>query len=163
MLLDKLVHGRGIVDLAGIVGGVYIFEHDHLAGRVGRIAVRVDVQLGVIAVFHNTQIVVQRIVSGVTNEIAQIQLVVALASITAGWLLQIPPTHWMILIACITAVLSLEMVNASLEKLCDLVEPSIHPQIKLIKDLAAGAVLLAAIASVIIGFFLFLPAVRHLL
>ena len=93
----------------------------------------------------------------------QLQLVVALASITAGWLLQIPPTHWMILIACITAVLSLEMVNASLEKLCDLVEPSIHPQIKLIKDLAAGAVLLAAITSVIIGFFLFLPAVRHLL
>lgn len=48
-------------------------------------------------------------------------------------------------------VLMAEMINTALEKLCDLVNTEENPHIKVIKDLSAGAVLLAALASVVIA------------
>jgi diacylglycerol kinase (ATP) len=50
-----------------------------------------------------------------------------------------------------------EMVNTALEKTIDFISIEKHPQIKLIKDVAAGAVLIAAIAAVIVGCFIFIP------
>ena len=50
-----------------------------------------------------------------------------------------------------------EMVNTAIEKTIDFVSVEKHPQIKLIKDIAAGAVLVAAIAAVIVGCFIFIP------
>jgi diacylglycerol kinase len=49
------------------------------------------------------------------------------------------------------------MVNTALEKTIDFISVEKHPQIKLIKDVAAGAVLIAAIAAVIVGCFIFIP------
>ena len=56
-------------------------------------------------------------------------------------------------------VITLEMMNTAIEKLCDMVQPDKHPEVKIIKDIAAGAVLVAAVCSVIIGAFIFLPVV----
>jgi diacylglycerol kinase (ATP) len=50
-----------------------------------------------------------------------------------------------------------EMFNTAIEKAMDFISVEKHPQIKLIKDIAAGAVLIAAIASVIVGCFIFIP------
>lgn len=50
-----------------------------------------------------------------------------------------------------------EMFNTAIEKTIDFVSVEKHPQIKLIKDIAAGAVLVAAIAAVIVGCFIFIP------
>lgn len=55
------------------------------------------------------------------------------------------------------SVLSLEMVNTCIEKTCDLVEPRFDARIKIIKDMAAGAVLLMALASVAAALFIYLP------
>lgn len=69
-----------------------------------------------------------------------------------------------VLFLTIGAVISLEMVNTALEKLCDFTEDKPNNHIKLVKDVAAGAVLTAAIAAVFIGFILMLkPALMEFL
>ena len=50
-----------------------------------------------------------------------------------------------------------EMVNTAIEKTMDFISSEKHPQIKLVKDISAGAVLIASIAAVIVGCFIFIP------
>lgn len=50
-----------------------------------------------------------------------------------------------------------EMINTVVEKIMDFVSPEIHPRIKSIKDIAAGAVLVAAVAAVAVGCLVFIP------
>jgi diacylglycerol kinase (ATP) len=50
-----------------------------------------------------------------------------------------------------------EMFNTVIEKTMDFISTERHPQIKLVKDIAAGAVLVAAVAAVIVGCFIFIP------
>jgi len=67
-----------------------------------------------------------------------------------------------ILLLMILVVLSLELINSQIEKFLDLIQPDHHPRVKIIKDFSAGAVLLSAIGSVVIGILIFLPHVlRH--
>jgi diacylglycerol kinase len=68
-------------------------------------------------------------------------------------------TEWTAILLCIGAVLCLEMMNSSLEKLCDLVQPEYHPVIKIVKDVSAGAVLFASVISVVIASMIFLPKI----
>ncbi|GED20300.1 hypothetical protein KGI01_20410 [Kurthia gibsonii] len=77
--------------------------------------------------------------------------------IVAGFLTGISANEWTILLFVIAAVLSLEMTNSAIERVVDLVTDEFHPLAKRAKDLAAGAVLIAAIFSVIIGLIIFLP------
>ena len=56
-------------------------------------------------------------------------------------------------------VLSLEMINTAIERICNIVHKEPHPGIKIIKDLAAGAVLLAAFVAAICGTIIFLPKI----
>ncbi|MEO6539738.1 MAG: diacylglycerol kinase family protein [Ferruginibacter sp.] len=60
---------------------------------------------------------------------------------------------------CIAFVIAMEMLNTAIEKLCDVVHPDIHPGIKKVKDIAAGAVLISAIFSLITGLIIFLPKI----
>lgn len=89
----------------------------------------------------------------------KLELCFATIAIATGFILHISVQEWLVIILCITMVISLEMINASIEKLCDMVEPAIHPTIKFIKDIAAGAVLLSAVASLTIGLIIFLPKI----
>ena len=57
----------------------------------------------------------------------------------------------------IAAVISLEAVNTALEALCDVVSPEHHPAVEIAKDVAAGAVLVAAIAALVIAALIFGP------
>lgn len=66
-------------------------------------------------------------------------------------------TQWCIIILCIGLVWSAEAVNTALEALCDVVHPDQHPKIKIVKDVAAAAVLLMSIAAAIIGAIIFVP------
>ena len=89
----------------------------------------------------------------------KIQLALALLAIAFGVSLQITPHEWICVLLCIAAVLSLEMLNSALEKLCDLVCADYNPAIKIIKDVSAGAVLFTAIISVVIATIIFLPKI----
>ena len=71
---------------------------------------------------------------------------------TAGVIALRPGWAWAAIIGlCIALVLTLEMVNAALEYLIDKLHPEIAEEIKFAKDAAAGAVLIASLASLVIG------------
>jgi diacylglycerol kinase len=84
---------------------------------------------------------------------------VTIMVVIAGLMLKVSGIEWSILIGFIALVLSLELVNTSIEKLVDLISPDYHQQAGLVKDISAGAVLIAAIAAVIAGLTIFLPKV----
>lgn len=89
----------------------------------------------------------------------RIQLAIAILTAMLAWSLHVSALEWIILLACIAAVLSFEMINSAIEKLCDLVHPEYHAAVKIIKDIAAGAVLWVSVFSGIIGFIIFLPKI----
>ncbi|MBQ0139938.1 MAG: diacylglycerol kinase family protein [Kurthia sp.] len=79
-------------------------------------------------------------------------IVSVLAAVT-----KVSTVEWLVLVLIMALVLSLEMINSAIERVVDLATTEIHPLAKLAKDLAAGAVLIAAGASVIIGLIIFIP------
>lgn len=87
----------------------------------------------------------------------KVQLFATVMVIAAAFIFKVNNPEWALLIICSVLVLSLEMMNTAIEKICDLLHPEKHPQIKIIKDVAAGAVLLAAIGASIIGLIILLP------
>lgn len=98
-----------------------------------------------------------------TESNGRIQAVLAVFVFIAGILLTISTPEWLVIILFIALVLSLEMFNSALEKLCDVVSPEWHPQIKMIKDMAAGAVLWSSLLSIVAGFCIFIPKIIDLL
>ncbi len=89
----------------------------------------------------------------------RVHLGAAVLAVVLALVLKISWIEWMILILVIGVVLAMELVNTGIEKLADLYSREHHPQVKMIKDLAAGAVLVAAIAALIIGAMIFLPRI----
>lgn len=61
------------------------------------------------------------------------------------------------LILLIILVLTLEMINSILERFVDVFKPRIHPMVEEIKDLMAGAVLIASLGALIVGLLIFAP------
>ena len=68
-----------------------------------------------------------------------------------------------ILLLMILVVLSLELINSQIEKFLDFIQPDHHQKVKIIKDFSAGAVLLSAIGSIVIGILIFLPYIIKLM
>lgn len=89
----------------------------------------------------------------------KIHSVVAIIVIVLSWIYHLSAIEWMFISFVICGVLALELVNTALERVVDLVTKDIHPLAKQAKDVAAGAVLLYAILSVIIGCIIFLPKI----
>jgi len=80
------------------------------------------------------------------------------AAILAGviaWWLRLNQEEILILVITVAGVLVAEMVNTVVEVVVDLVSPDIHPLAKIAKDVAAGVVLIVAIASLIVAYVLF--------
>lgn len=87
----------------------------------------------------------------------RIHLVFVLLVISGGCLFSISSMNWMMLFLSMAFVLCAEIFNTSIEVLCNKVQPAQDPLIRIIKDVAAGAVLLSAIAAIVIGLIIFLP------
>ncbi len=77
--------------------------------------------------------------------------------IFAGCFFKIKAQEWIVLIFCISMVISMELINTSIEKLCDSLHPEQSPKIKYVKDVAAAAVLIVALGAAIIGAIVFIP------
>lgn len=88
-----------------------------------------------------------------------IHLAVALAVVIAGGLLELSRAEWIAVAFAIGFVFSAEAVNSAVERLADRITPERDPMIRDAKDLAAGAVLIAAIAAVVIGLVIFVPRI----
>lgn len=87
----------------------------------------------------------------------KIQAAVAVVVTIAAFMTGISQTEWFIILILFGGVFALEMMNSAVERAVDLVTVEQHPLAKQAKDLAAGAVLVFAIFSAIIGLLLFIP------
>lgn len=76
-----------------------------------------------------------------------------------GVALQINLVEWLIVLILYGLVIAVEMLNTSIEKLCNLVHPEKDDRIAEIKDIAAGAVLWISILAAIAGIIIFFPKV----
>jgi undecaprenol kinase len=81
----------------------------------------------------------------------------AVVVIIAAYATGVSTLEWALLLIVIGIVISLEMINTAIEAVVDLASPHIHPLAKVAKDVAAGAVLVFAGVSVIIGVLIFIP------
>lgn len=92
-----------------------------------------------------------------TQRNARVQASVGATALLLGVLLRISRAEWALLVLLIALVLVLEALNSAIEATVDLVTSEYHPLAKIAKDVAAGAVWLLALASVVIGAIIFLP------
>ncbi|MDA8192600.1 MAG: diacylglycerol kinase family protein [Thermaerobacter sp.] len=72
-----------------------------------------------------------------------------------GWVLALPQREFITLLVAIIVVMVAEMVNTAIEAAVDLASPHFHPLAQTAKDVAAGAVLLAAIGAAALGLWVF--------
>lgn len=94
-----------------------------------------------------------------TEASIKIQLVIAAILIIVGFYFQISTTEWLIQILSIVLVISIEGVNTTIEAISDFIHPEHHPKIGFIKDIAAGAVFIASIGTVVIGIIIYYPKI----
>lgn len=87
----------------------------------------------------------------------KIQLVIAIAVTIAGFYFKISQTEWLIQILAIGLVMGIEGINTAIEEVANFVHPEYHKKIGYIKDVAAGAVFIAAICATIIGCVIYIP------
>lgn len=92
-----------------------------------------------------------------TQRNARIHVVITLAAVALGLVLRIERGDWLALALITGLVFVAEGFNTALEAVVDLASPGYHPLAKIAKDVAAGTVLLAAIAAVAVGMLVFLP------
>jgi len=88
-----------------------------------------------------------------------LMIFLAVISLILGFWLKISYTEWLVLVVAIGFVLSLEMLNTMVETILDIIEPNKSPKVKQVKDIIAGAVLIACLTALILGFIIFLPKI----
>jgi diacylglycerol kinase len=88
---------------------------------------------------------------------ALIHLIASMVVTLAGFYFEITTNEWIAVMFAIGIVVVSEMINTAIEKLTDMVSPEIHPKAKEVKDMAAGAVLIASFAAAVIGCLVFWP------
>ncbi len=85
----------------------------------------------------------------------------AMVAVLLGLHFGIMRHEWLVVIFCIALVIALELVNTAIETLADRISTEKDPLLGRAKDVAAGAVLMAAISAAIIGLMIFLPYILN--
>jgi diacylglycerol kinase (ATP) len=88
-----------------------------------------------------------------------IQLVIAAVAVALGFYLHISSSEWCWISASIGFVLVAELFNTAIETLTDLVSPVFNEKAGRVKDVAAGAVLIASLTAAVIGAIIFIPKI----
>ncbi|RNF41020.1 diacylglycerol kinase family protein [Planococcus salinus] len=108
--------------------------------------------------FRSFKFAAEGIVEAVKREQnMRMHLLAAAVVMIAGGATGLSYAEWLVVIVLIGGMISLELMNSAIERVVDLVTPEFHPLAKQAKDMAAGAVLVFAVASAIIGLLLFVP------
>lgn len=97
-----------------------------------------------------------------TEDSIKVQLSVAVIATILGFYFEISNIEWMFQFLAIGLVLVAEALNTAIEAVADFIHPDFHVKIGLIKDIAAGAPTIAAIISLIIAGFIYLPKINLL-
>lgn len=90
-----------------------------------------------------------------------VHLLIAVVVLVLAYFLHFTPNQFMILIVIIGFVIVAELYNTAIEEMTNLLSPEFNPQAGVVKDIAAGAVLVAALTAAIVGSWLFIPAIIH--
>jgi diacylglycerol kinase (ATP) len=94
-----------------------------------------------------------------TERNMQLHVVAAITVLGFGFYYHLTATEWCLITLCIGLVFSAEMFNTAIEKWIDFVHPQHHKTVGFVKDVAAGAVLVLAIAAAVVGLIIFLPKI----
>jgi diacylglycerol kinase len=86
---------------------------------------------------------------------ARIHLTATVVVFALGWVINLQRLEWCLLIIAVMLVWVAEGMNTALEAIADAVHPDHHPLIGRAKDVAAAAVLIAAVGAVLIGILIF--------
>lgn len=95
-----------------------------------------------------------------TEASIQAQAVLVVIMTIVGFYFDITSTEWILQLLTIGLVMAIEGLNSAVEKLADFIHPEQHPKIGFIKDIAAGAVFIAAVVAVVVGLIIYLPYLR---
>lgn len=93
-----------------------------------------------------------------TQKNFKIHFVISLLALALGWWLSIGMAKFLILVLAVVFGLTIEMANTAFEKTVDLITEEYHLKAKIVKDVAAGMMLLLAIGLVVLGILIFAPA-----
>ena len=92
-----------------------------------------------------------------TQHNAWIHAAFTIAVVVSGFFFQLTKTEWTWIVLAIVSVWTAEALNTAFEFLTDVASPAFHPLAEKAKDVAAGAVLITAFGSVLIGLLVFGP------
>jgi len=98
-----------------------------------------------------------------TQRNLRIHLAVAGLVAIVGLALHLPPMEWAVIVLTVGFVIVAETMNTVVEVAVDLVMEEYHVLAKLAKDIAAAAVLIAAMTSVVVGMLIFIPHIVALI
>lgn len=88
-----------------------------------------------------------------------IHTIVAIMVVVASILLKLSYIEGVLITLCIVGVMTSEMINTILERLCNKITTEYDDNIKKTKDISAGFVLLMSLGSVVVGLLIFLPKI----
>lgn len=92
-----------------------------------------------------------------TEASIKVQVAFAILVTVAGFYFKISNTEWILQVICIGLVLSLEGINTAVEYMADFIHPDHHTSIGRIKDIAAGAVFMAATSAFVVALIIYIP------
>ena len=82
-----------------------------------------------------------------TERSLRTQIIVLIGVALALMILRPAPLWWALVIVCSTAVIAAELFNTAIERLADPLHPQLHPEIRIVKDCAAAAVLCSSVGA----------------
>lgn len=88
---------------------------------------------------------------------ARVHLLVAIGVISVGTILPLSPGELAAILVAVILVFLAEIINTAFEKTLDIISPEHHAQVRVVKDMAAGAVIVTAVGAVVIGAVIFWP------
>lgn len=93
----------------------------------------------------------------------QIELSLAVLAIALSFALPLSAAERAAIFLVIALVLPMELLNTACERVVDMLKPGLHPYAKAVKDLSAGAVLIASLLAALVGAAVFLPHIADFL
>lgn len=98
-----------------------------------------------------------------TERNMKIHIFIMLLVILLGIILKINMNEWIICVILFSTVIAAELFNTAIETVVDIVMPYKNPKAKIAKDVAASAVLILAIGSIVVGGIIFLPKIINII
>ncbi|NLH63467.1 MAG: diacylglycerol kinase family protein [Erysipelotrichaceae bacterium] len=80
-----------------------------------------------------------------------LQMILGCFAVIAGAFMQLSIVEWCLVVICIGSVIAAEMINTCIEKICDMYSLDTRMDIKMIKDIAAGAVLIVSMMALTVA------------